>query len=63
VRKAGRAQAKIGRPFGAFKKIDEAKLIADIAAGVPVPIVCAAVGIHKDTFNQWLDDRQFYNYA
>jgi hypothetical protein len=57
VRKAGAAQRKIGRPFGTFKKVDTAKLIADIARGTPVTIACAAVGIAKDTFNSWLDER------
>jgi hypothetical protein len=59
VRKRGPAQGKlgaVGRP-SKIHQIDTAKLISDIAAGVPVTIACAAVGIHKDTFNQWLDER------
>jgi hypothetical protein len=57
VRQSGPAQKKIGRPPGTFKDSDTAKLISDIARGVPVAIACAAVGIHRDTFNDWLDRR------
>ena len=57
VRKRGPTQGKLGRPRGTFKKIDTAKLIADIARGAPVPIACAAVGITHDTFYRWLDER------
>jgi hypothetical protein len=57
IRRGGRAQTKIGRPYGTFKKADTAKLIADVARGVPVDIACAAAGIHRDTFYSWLDQR------
>jgi hypothetical protein len=57
MRKTGRVHSKIGRPFGTFKEVDTAKLISDISRGVPVTIACAAVGIHKDTFASWLDER------
>jgi hypothetical protein len=40
-----------------FKEADTAKLINDIARGVPTEIACAAVGIHRATFNNWLDSR------
>lgn len=56
--------ANVGRPKASsvvraarLKKADTAKLIADIARGVPVAVACAAVGIHKVTFNSWLDER------
>jgi hypothetical protein len=57
VRKRGPAQSKLGRAGGQskFEKTDTAKLITDIARGVPVEIACATVGIHRDTFYQWLD--------
>jgi hypothetical protein len=59
VRKRGPAQGKLGKVGreSKFEKIDTAKLIADIARGVPVEIACRAGGIHKDTFYQWLDQR------
>jgi hypothetical protein len=59
IRRSGRAQRKIGkvgRPEK-FHDVDTDKLIGDIAHGVPVAIACAAVGIHRDTFNDWLDRR------
>lgn len=40
-----------------FKDVDTAKLVGDIARGVPTEIACAAVGIHRATFNNWLDSR------
>jgi hypothetical protein len=57
VRKSGPAQRKIGRPAGTFKRIDTAKLIADVARGVPLAIACGAVGITPRTFEKWLDER------
>src|SRR5258708_1839930 len=57
VRKRGPAQRKIGRPLGTFKDVDTAKLISDIARGVPIKIACAAVGIADHTFQNWVDDR------
>jgi hypothetical protein len=57
IRRSGPTQRKIGkvgRPEK-FHDVDIDKLIGDIARGVPVAIACAAVGIHKDTFNDWLD--------
>jgi hypothetical protein len=59
VRKHGPAQGKLGKvgTQNKFEKTDIAKLIADIARGVPVEIACAAVGIHRDTFYHWLDNR------
>jgi hypothetical protein len=57
VRKHGPAQRKIGRPSGTFKEIDSAKLISDIAQGIPIKIACAAVGISGQTFQNWLDQR------
>jgi len=57
VRKRGPAQKKVGRPAGVFKDVDTAKLVSDIARGVPTEVACAAVGIHRATFNNWLDSR------
>jgi hypothetical protein len=57
VRKSGPPQRKIGRPLGTFKDIDTAKLISDIARGIPIKIACAAVGIADHTFQNWLDQR------
>jgi hypothetical protein len=57
VRKRGPAQKKIGRPAGLFKDVDTTKLIGDIARGVPTEVACVAVGIHRATFNNWLDSR------
>jgi hypothetical protein len=57
VRKRGPAQRKIGRPLGSFKDVDTAKLLADIAQGIPIKIACAAVGIADHTFQNWLDGR------
>jgi hypothetical protein len=56
VRKSGPAQRKLGRP-AKFDQIDIAKLITDVAEGVPVPIASMAVGIDPKTFYRWLDDR------
>lgn len=57
VRRRGPSQRKLGRPCGTFKQVDTAKLIIDIARGIPVPIACAAVGIDQATFCRWLDAR------
>lgn len=57
VRKNGPAQRKIGRPLGLFKEVDTAKLIADIARGIPIKIATAAAGISDKTFQNWLDGR------
>ena len=63
VRKSGPAQRKLGtlrpgdRIADKFDKTDTAKLIADIARGVPIKIACAAVGISDHTFPNWLDSR------
>ncbi len=56
VRKSGPSQRKLGRP-NKFDQIDTAKLISDVAEGVPVPIASMAVGIDPKTFYRWLDDR------
>jgi hypothetical protein len=56
VRKSGPPQRKLGRPTK-FDQIDIAKLITDVAEGVPVPIASMAVGIDPKTFYRWLDDR------
>jgi hypothetical protein len=56
VRKSGPPQRKLGRP-AKFDQIDIAKLITDVAEGVPVPIASMAVGIDPKTFYRWLDDR------
>jgi hypothetical protein len=42
---------------GKFKQTDIAKLIADIARGVPDAVACTAVGIHKDTYREWVNTR------
>jgi hypothetical protein len=63
VRQSGPAQKKIGRPVGTFKGADTAKLISDIAHGVPVAIACAARGICRDTFYNWLEQRQDFAQA
>ena len=65
VRKRGPAQTKVGRVVGQskFEKTDTAKLIADIARGVPVEVACAAQGIHRDTFYAWLDERPSFTQA
>jgi hypothetical protein len=65
VRKRGPSQGKLGTVGGQskFEKIDTAKLIADIARGVPVEIACRAAGIHRDTFYQWLDERPSFAQA
>jgi hypothetical protein len=42
---------------GKFKQTDTNKLIADIARGVPVAVARTAVGIHKDTFYEWVNTR------
>lgn len=57
LRQSGPAQKKIGRPAGTFKDADTEKLIRNIARGTPIAVACAAAGIHKDTFNAWLDQR------
>jgi hypothetical protein len=56
VRKSGPPQRKLGRP-AKFDQIDIAKLITDVAEGVPVPIASMAAGIDPKTFYRWLDDR------
>ena len=56
VRKRGPAQRKLGRP-SKFDQIDIAKLMTDVAEGVPVPIASMAVGIDPKTFYRWLDER------
>jgi transposase-like protein len=65
VRKRGPAQSKLGRAGGQskFDKTDTARLVADIAGGVPVEVACAAVGIHRDTFYQWLDSHPSFAQA
>src|SRR2546429_353594 len=65
VRKRGPAQSKLGRAGGQskFKKVDTTKLIAEIARGIPVEIACTAVGIHRDTFYHWLDNRPSFAQA
>jgi hypothetical protein len=65
VRKRGPVQAKLGRVGGQskFEQIDTTKLMADIARGVPVQIACAAVGISRDTFYAWLDERPLFAQA
>jgi hypothetical protein len=63
IRKRGPAQRKLGtlkkgdRIADKFHKVDTAKLIADIARGIPIQIACAAVGISDQTFQNWLDQR------
>jgi len=52
-----RKLGKIGRPSGTFKKTDTAALVSDIARGVPVEVACAARGICRDTFYNWLEQR------
>jgi hypothetical protein len=42
---------------GKFEQTDIAKLIADIARGVPIKIACATVGISDHTFRNWLETR------
>jgi hypothetical protein len=60
VRRSGPAQTKLGRPCGSFKKVDTAKLIEKIALGIPVEVACSAVGIHRDTFyNRLNNDPEF----
>ena len=56
VRKSGPAQRKLGCP-PKFDQLDIAKLITDVAEGVPVPIASMAAGIDPKTFYRWLDDR------
>jgi hypothetical protein len=65
VRKRGPAQSKLGKIGGPskFEKVDTAKLIAEIAEGVPVEVACTAVGIHRDTFYHWLDHRPSFAQA
>jgi hypothetical protein len=65
VRKAGPAQRKLGK-IGApskFELTNTAKLIEDIARGVPVEIACAAVGIDARSFYRWLDQRPEFSQA
>jgi hypothetical protein len=63
IRKRGPAQRKLGtlkkgdRIADKFHKVDTAKLIADIARGIPIQIACTAVGISDQTFQNWLDQR------
>jgi hypothetical protein len=60
VRRSGPTQrklGKIGRPSGTFKETDTAALVSDIARGVPVEVACAARGICRDTFYNWLEQR------
>jgi hypothetical protein len=59
IRKSGPAQSKLGK-IQAENKLSEAELatlITNIARGVPISIACAAVGIHRETFYGWLDNR------
>jgi hypothetical protein len=59
VRRRGPGQRKLGATSwnAKFDKVDTAKLISDIAAGAPVTIACAAVGVNPKSFYQWLDER------
>jgi hypothetical protein len=60
VRKRGPAQRKLGKVGSnadKFHKVDTAKLIADIAQGIPIKVACAAAGISDQTFQNWLDQR------
>jgi len=63
IRKRGPAQRKLGtlrqgdRIADKFHKVDTAKLIADIARGIPIKVACAAAGISDQTFQNWLDQR------
>jgi hypothetical protein len=56
VRKSGPAQRKLGRP-SKVDQVDTAKLVDDIAKGVPVSIACAGQGVDERSFYRWLDDR------
>jgi hypothetical protein len=65
VRKGGRAQSKLGNVGGKkkFENIDTAKLIADIARGVPVEIACESVGVCRNAFYGWLNERPAFAQA
>jgi hypothetical protein len=57
IRRSGPPQRKlgcVGSNADKFDKTHKAKLVADIARGVPIKIACAAIGISDHTFQNWL---------